>query len=93
MDGKLISEEVGVQLSGDWPDYVFKKDYDLPTLEKIMKHIAEKGHLPNIPSAKEVKTNGVELGEMNRILLEKIEELTLHVIRLQTEIKELKAKK
>ncbi|WP_190808395.1 DUF2341 domain-containing protein [Flagellimonas sp. S3867] len=91
IDGKLITEEVKVQLSGNWPDYVFMEDYDLPTLEKIQKHIKEKGHLPNIPSAKEVEENGVELGEMNRLLLEKIEELTLYMLQQQNELKKHKS--
>ncbi|MEX0314457.1 MAG: hypothetical protein AB3N18_09795 [Allomuricauda sp.] len=86
IDGKLITEEVKVQLSGNWPDYVFKDGYDLPTLEEIQKHIQEKGHLPNIPSAMEVGSNGFELGEMDRLLLEKIEELTLYIIQLERRI-------
>ncbi|MEX0314456.1 MAG: hypothetical protein AB3N18_09790 [Allomuricauda sp.] len=85
IDGKLITEEVKVQLSGNWPDYVFDEDYDLPTLDEIQKHINEKGHLPNIPSAQEVEINGIELGEINKLLLEKIEELTLYVLQ-QNEI-------
>ncbi|MEO1012570.1 MAG: discoidin domain-containing protein, partial [Bacteroidota bacterium] len=80
IDGKLITEEVKVQISGDWPDYVFAKGYDLPTLKEIQAHILEKGHLPNIPSAREVEANGLELGEMNKLLLEKIEELTLYIL-------------
>lgn len=80
VDGKLITEEVKVQLSGNWPDYVFAKDYNLPTLEEVQRHINEKGHLPNIPSAIEVEANGIEVGEMNRLLLEKIEELTLYTL-------------
>ncbi len=90
VDGKLITEEVRVELSDTWPDYVFEKDYQLPSLEEIKKHIEEKGHLPNMPSAKEVEANGIELGEMNRLLLEKIEELTLHVIFLKKEINDFK---
>lgn len=92
IDGKLITEEVKVQLSGNWPDYVFKEDYALPTLEEIQKYIKEKGHLPNIPSAEEVKDHGMELGEMNRLLLEKIEELTLYILQLKEEINLLKNK-
>ncbi|TXN36138.1 hypothetical protein FVB32_16400 [Flagellimonas hymeniacidonis] len=99
IDGKLITEEVKVQLSGNWPDYVFAEDYNLPSLEEIQKHIKEKGHLPNIPSAKEVEENGIQLGEMNRLLLEKIEELTLYLLELkkenqnqQKEIEQLKLK-
>jgi len=93
IDGKLITEEVKVQVSGNWPDYVFKEDYPLLSLEEIQKHIQEKGHLPNMPSAKEVEANGVELGEMNKLLLEKIEELTLYILEQQKEINKLKAKK
>ncbi len=92
IDGKLITEEVKVQLSGNWPDYVFKEEYDLPTLEEVQKHIKEKGHLPNIPSAKEAEANGVELGEMNKLLLEKVEELTLYILQQQKEIEQLKQK-
>ena len=89
--GKTITEEVKVQLQSNWPDYVFTKEYQLPTLKEVAQHINNKGHLQNIPSAKEVKDNGgIELGEMNRKLLEKIEELTLYTIQQQREIDELK---
>ncbi|MBD1261609.1 hypothetical protein HZY62_13475 [Maribacter polysiphoniae] len=95
--GKIRAEEIKVE-SG-WADYVFKDDYYLPTLEEVEKHINEKGHLINIPSAEEVEANGIELGEMNKLLLEKIEELTLYVLELknenkqqQREIEELKIK-
>lgn len=63
-----------------WADYVFKKDYKLRTLEEVEKHIQEKGHLPNIPSTAEVEKDGINLGEMDAKLLEKIEELTLYSI-------------
>ena len=92
VDGKLITEEVRVEASGTWPDYVFANDYDLPTLEEIQEHILEKGHLPNIPSARQVQQNGLELGEMNRLLLEKIEELTLHILQQEQRIKNLENK-
>ena len=89
VDGKIHTKEVKVDLTG-WADYVFTKEYELPTLEEVQKHISEKGHLPNVPSAKEVQANGIELGEMNKLLLEKIEELTLYVIELNNEIETLK---
>ena len=89
VDGHIRTREIRVD-QDTWPDYVFEEGYDLPTLEEIQKHIQEKGHLPNIPSAKEVESNGLELGEMNRLLLEKIEELTLYVLELKHEIKTLK---
>lgn len=86
--GKIRAEEIKVETG--WADYVFKEDYDLPTLEEVEKHIKEKGHLINIPSAKEVEENGIQLGEMNKLLLEKIEELTLYVIQVKNENDRLK---
>ncbi|MFS4454734.1 hypothetical protein [Maribacter sp. 2304DJ31-5] len=80
--GSIGAREIKVEV-GTWSDYVFFSDYDLPTLEEVEKHIKEKGHLINIPSTKEVEANGIRLGEMNRLLLEKIEELTLYVIELK----------
>ncbi len=77
--GTIHSQEVKVDMQG-WSDFVFKKDYNLPTLEEVERHIAEKGHLENIPNEEEVLKNGINLGEMNAKLLQKIEELTLHVI-------------
>ncbi|WP_276090974.1 hypothetical protein [Pedobacter sp. JY14-1] len=82
--GKIRAQEVKVELA-NWPDYVFAKDYALPTLAETERHIKEKGHLPGIPSAAEVKENGVELGDMNKKLLQKIEELTLHLIEMKKE--------
>ncbi|MGU3374166.1 cell wall anchor protein [Chryseobacterium sp. M5A1_1a] len=70
-----------------WADYVFKKDYKLRSLEEVEKHISEKGHLPNIPSAKEVEKDGINLGEMDAKLLEKIEELTLYSIEQNKQLK------
>ncbi|MEO9511829.1 MAG: hypothetical protein ABJN84_04260 [Flavobacteriaceae bacterium] len=93
VNGKIITEELKVQLQSAWPDYVFSKEYELPSLEEIQKHIEEKGHLPNIPSATEVEVNGVELGEMNKLLLEKIEELTLYLLQQEERIKKLENKK
>ena len=91
VEGKIRTREVRVD-QDTWPDYVFKEDYNLPSLEEIQKHIREKGHLPNIPSAKEVEENGVELGEMNKLLLEKIEELTLYILHQEERIKILEQK-
>jgi len=86
--GKIRAEEIKVETG--WADYVFKNDYKLPTLEEVEQHIKEKGHLINIPSEKEVAADGIELGEMNKLLLEKIEELTLYVIELNKELNHLK---
>ncbi|KFF09182.1 hypothetical protein [Chryseobacterium luteum] len=81
--------KVDIASANGWADYVFKKDYKLNSLESVEKHIEEKGHLPNIPSAQEVMKNGINLGEMDAKLLEKIEELTLYVIQLNKDFKQL----
>ena len=88
--GNIIAEAVKVELQGSWPDYVFERDYDLLSLSKIESYIKQHGHLPNIPSADEVKREGIQLGEMDAMLLRKIEELTLHAIQQQKEIDHLK---
>jgi len=89
--GKIRAQEIKVE-TANWPDYVFAKGYQLPSLKETEKHIRDKGHLPDIPSAEEVKANGVDLGEMNAKLLKKIEELTLHLINQDKEISEQKRK-
>lgn len=93
--GKIRAEEVKVY--NTWADYVFSKDYNLPSLEEVENHIKEKGHLINVPSAKEVAENGLELGNIAKIQQEKIEELTLYIIeqnkineKQNQEIEELK---
>ncbi|SFC65906.1 hypothetical protein SAMN04487891_1185 [Flagellimonas taeanensis] len=90
VEGSIGAREIKVEV-GTWSDYVFKEGYDLPTLEEVERHIKEKGHLINIPSAKEVEANGIELGEMNKLLLEKIEELTLYVLELKSDSKKTNA--
>jgi len=86
--GKIRAQEIKVE-TANWPDYVFDKDYQVPSLKETEQHIKEKGHLPGIPSAEEVKINGVDLGEMNAKLLRKIEELTLHLIDLDKKVNNL----
>ncbi|AZA83241.1 hypothetical protein C1637_24110 [Chryseobacterium lactis] len=80
--------KVDIASANNWADYVFKKDYPLMSLSEVEKHIRNKGHLPNIPSASEVVKNGVDLGEMNSRLLEKIEELTLYSIEQEKKLKD-----
>jgi len=86
--GNMIAESVKVQLKGSWADYVFEDDYKLKTLEETEAFVKKNKHLPEIPSAAEVKNNGVDLGEMNVRLLQKIEELTLQVIELNKTVKQ-----
>ncbi|MCL2291061.1 MAG: hypothetical protein FWC34_10260 [Bacteroidetes bacterium] len=89
----LCAKEIKVQIASCWPDYVFSKDYKLPTLNEVEQFITENQHLPNVPSAAKVEINGVNLGEMNAILLLKVEELTLYIIQMQKQIDELKQTK
>lgn len=79
VNGTIHTKEVRVDLIG-WSDFVFENDYELRTLEEVEQHINEKGRLPEIPSETEVTENGINLGEMNAKLLQKIEELTLYLI-------------
>jgi hypothetical protein len=90
VDGKGMFEEVKVQLSSNWPDYVFDKNYKLPSLYALESSIKAKKHLPGIPSAAEVKKEGILVGDMQTKMMEKIEELTLYIISLQKQIDELK---
>ncbi|WP_243416361.1 hypothetical protein [Flavobacterium sp. HTF] len=79
VNGTIHAKEVKVDMTG-WSDFVFKKEYTLPALAEVEKHITEKGHLENIPNEEEVLKNGINVGEMNAKLLQKIEELTLYAI-------------
>ncbi|PWL28947.1 hypothetical protein [uncultured Roseivirga sp.] len=91
VDGDIESKKVKVTASpGSVPDYVFSANYELKTLKEVEDFIRAKSHLPNIPSAKEIETNGQDVGELQLKLLEKIEELTLYVIELRKEIDHLK---
>ena len=91
--GTVYSTEVKVDLAaGTGPDYVFESTYDLKPLAEIETYIKENKHLPEVPSAKEMEKNGVQLGEMNMLLLKKVEELTLHLIELKKENDSLKVR-
>lgn len=89
VDGKIMSEESTVLPSGSWPDYVFDDAYQLMPLEELEKQIRLHKHLPNIPPASIMETKGINLGDMNRRLVEKVEELTLYLIELKKENKTL----
>jgi hypothetical protein len=92
VDGKVICEELKVQNSVAWPDYVFSKDYCLMPIRELEKHIEMYHHLPGIPSAAEVEANGIMVGEMQHQMMEKIEELTLYIIAQEKRIAELENK-
>ncbi|AWW28899.1 hypothetical protein DN752_01435 [Echinicola strongylocentroti] len=80
--GRLTANEVNVK-KGGWADYVFLPDYPLMPLMDLETYVKEQGHLPNIPTEAEIKEKGINLGEMDVKLLEKIEELTLYLIQQQ----------
>lgn len=89
----ILTEKVKVAVKNDaanWSDYVFTKDYKLKSLKDVESFISENKHLPDVPSANEVFSNGLDLAEMDATLLQKIEELTLYVIQQQKEIEVLK---
>jgi hypothetical protein len=88
VNGKIRAREVKVEPINNWPDYVFDEGYKPLSLYEIETFIKKHKHLPEVPSAKEVGENGLELGEMNRLLLKKVEELTLHLIEKEKELKE-----
>lgn len=89
--GTIHTNEVKVDLSVSAPDYVFESTYALPTLDELSAYIKVNKHLPEVPSACVMAENGVNLGEMNMLLLKKVEELTLYMIELKKQIDDLKA--
>jgi hypothetical protein len=80
VNGKVACEEVLVEDLVNWPDYVFADDYKLMSLDELEKSIKENNHLPGLPSAAEIEENGLQLGDMQKRLMEKVEELTLYTI-------------
>jgi hypothetical protein len=87
--GDIESRRVKVTINAG-ADFVFEEGYDLKKLEELQSYIQQHKHLPDIPSAKEMETKGIELGEMNIKLLQKIEELTLYLIEMKKENEKLK---
>ena len=75
-----------------WPDYVFEDGYQLKSLSSIEDYIKQNNHLPGVPSSKDIVDNGISLGDMSRLQMEKIEELTLHLIEKDKKIGELEAR-
>jgi hypothetical protein len=91
VNGTVKCKEVLVTLDG-WADDVFEDGYELMPLAGVQRFISENGHLPDIPSAREVTTSGVRMGDMQARLLRKIEELTLHVIEMKEENNALRSR-
>ncbi|MGK6353470.1 hypothetical protein [Parapedobacter sp. DT-150] len=89
VNGNILAKEVKVKTDISVPDYVFEEDYELLTLDEIETYVKEHKHLPEVPSAADIEKDGLDLGEMNLLLLKKVEELTLHLIEKEKEIKRL----
>jgi hypothetical protein len=83
VEGKIGAREVQILTTNPFPDYVFEADYKLPSLLELEAFIKANKHLPGIPTAAEVKNNGLAVGELSTTLVEKVEELTLYVIQLE----------
>lgn len=97
VNGNILAREMKVKTDIAVPDYVFEPDYELATLQEVEAFVKEHKHLPEIPSAKDIERDGLDLAEMNLLLLKKVEELTLHLIEqrndkvsLQNEVNELR---
>ena len=91
VEGKIGAREVVVTQAG-WSDYVFDDKYELPSLVKVESYIKENKHLPDIPSAKEIKEKGLSVSDMLAKQMQKIEELTLYLIQLKKENEDLKSR-
>ncbi|MGA6119313.1 hypothetical protein [Sphingobacterium anhuiense] len=85
--GNIRAHQIKVETS-NWPDYVFKDDYEVPTLVETEKFIRENGHLPEVPKAETVEKEGYSLNDMDKILLKKVEELTLILIEKDKQLKQ-----
>jgi hypothetical protein len=92
VNGEAIFTKAKVKDFGNWPDYVFNKDYQLPALAEVEKFIQQNKHLPGIPAAAEVQQKGLDLGDNQAALLKKIEELTLYIIEQNKKIEGLEKK-
>jgi len=90
VNGTIHSKSVVVDLT-IVPDYVFKPTYKLPTLDYVKNYVEKNSHLPEVPSEAEIKKNGLNVGEMNAILLKKVEELTLYMIEKDKQVNEQQA--
>lgn len=92
--GKVLCKSLYVSVTGTWADYVFAKDYKLTSLSDVEAFIKRNGHLPGVPGAMEIedKDFSLDIAAMQKIQMEKIEELFLYTIKLQKEIEGLKQK-
>ena len=88
VDGNILAKKVRVSIdAADWPDYVFEPSYQLMGISELEQYVQSNKHLPDVPSAKQVEKEGLDLGDMDATLLKKIEELALYTIDQEKRIK------
>lgn len=88
-EGYIWAKEVTVMADNPYPDYVFGDSYQLMELPHLKQYIQQHQHLPNIPSAGEIAEKGIDMGKMNILMMEKIEELTLYILQQNEKIQQL----
>jgi hypothetical protein len=88
INGNMIATSVKVKAYANWPDYVFNKEHPLMPLSDLKAYVDKNQHLPEIPSAAEIEKNGQDLGEMNKLLVKKMEEMTLYMIEKDKQIRD-----
>lgn len=98
VNGNILAKEVKVKTDITVPDYVFEEGYELPDLKELEAYVKQNKHLPEVPSAAEIERDGLDLAAMNLLLLKKVEELTLLLIKkdkknndMEGELREIKA--
>lgn len=89
-NGKVWAQEMRITVQNPWGDFVFEKDYRLISIKELEEFIKSYKHLPNIPSASQIETEGLDIAEIQRLQMIKIEELTMYIIQLKAEIEKLK---
>ncbi len=89
VEGGILADEVRVRTG--WADYVFEENYELKSLAQVEAYITANGHLPNVPSATTVETEGISIGDISKVQQEKIEELFLHMIELNKKVETMQA--
>ena len=92
-DGHIYATELTIKLKEEFPDYVFAKNYELMPLKELSSYLSTNHHLPNVPSAEHVASEGLSVGTMQVKQMEKIEELTLYILELNKRIEQLEAEK
>ena len=91
-DGFVWAQEVKVKVFDPYPDFVFLTNFKLMSLPELERFVKENKHLPSVPAEKDINENGLDLGKMNILLLQKVEELTLYIIEMNKKIELLEKK-